>query len=461
MSAYAWARTPFSLRVPALSQPSQPAAMGLLLPLLGPWLLAAAMIALAALCDCGAGDGAALDFETVLRGNAAFALVIAGTLVLAAIAVMTRLERAQMPQQAGAAVLLGLALVLSLGIAPALVLYAHGPSLMRGLNLLAATHLLLSGAVLYFSAILIALRDLRAWSLSLAAGAAVVLIAWLQEVSGTADWLLAANCGLLLALSIMTGRVLAQFPVLSLAGLSWRRVMMQGVQPALIGLSLTLSATAAQWMQFWSPAFIGYWHVLPFAGGEDAPPLRALAAASTIPALLTYLLVIEPALSAAQGQFESSLRDGAPLPRLRRRHRALVDRLAEGARDLVLLQGIFSLLVVIALPRLLAASGMLFIAPRPFAVTVATAALLALLLCALAALAQLGRQREVLIISLLFAVARCAIAATVGGVDAVTLILALVAVWVSAAVLVTHVQRLIARAAKPLLQLEGVGDGSA
>jgi len=371
----------------------------------GPWLLT--ILGLGTLSVLGAGNQTLAglnEFRLIIIYNFAFSLLLTGPLLMVITRMVADLIYEKRVETAPGALLGGLGVVM-VTQAPLVIafytLYADLPVLTR---IAAIGNFLLVSGLWLASVFLSALKDYRSVSGAFGAGMLVAIAAGalLAHDALPGALVFGFNLGLAVTLFALIAKILAEYPYPPRA--VW----------AFLGRFRVYRTLAWSGFIYNAAIWIDKWIMWLSARGETAPSglisyphydsAMFLAYLTIVPALAMFMVTVETRFFEGYLTFYRDLQRHASYARIRRNHQALISILVGGVRNLVVIQGSFSVLVVLTAPALFAWLGIDFLEIGIFRLGVLGAFFHVLVLVLLVVLAYFDFRAPALALQVVFLV---------------------------------------------------------
>ena len=319
----------------------------------GPWLFT--VLALGGLSLYGASTGTSPElqaFRLIVIYNFSFSLVFTGPVAM----VMTRLLADAIHEQnvemAPGMMIGGLGFVLITQLPVTVAFYWLYADLEPLMCIAAIGNFLAVSAVWAVSVFLSALKDYRSITTAFAAGMGAAFgggVA-LSDLAGASGMLFGFSFGLVLTLSMLIGKILAEYPYAVARPFGFLHGFKRYWMLALSGLVYNLAIWVDKWVMWFAPE------------GERLPSglqsyrlydsAMFLAYLSVTPALAMFMVVVETRFYEEYLRFYRALQRHATWEIIAANHRSLIRALSQGVRNLVVIQGAICLFVILLAPAL-------------------------------------------------------------------------------------------------------------
>ena len=321
----------------------------------GPWLLT--ILGLGALSVFGAAEQTLAglnEFRLIVIYNFAFSLVLTGPVLMVITRTIADLIYEKRVETAPGALLGGLAVVVATQAPLVIAFYGWYADLQPLTRIAAIGNFMLVSGLWLASVFLSALKDYRSVSGAFAAGMLVAIAAGavFSHFALPGALVFGFNLGLAITLFALIAKILAEYPYPPRA--VWAFLKRFRVYRTLAWSGLVYNA--AIW--------IDKWIMWLSARGETAPSglvsyphydsAMFLAYLTIVPALAMFMVTVETRFFEGYLNFYRDLQRHASYDRIRRNHQALISVLVGGVRNLIVIQGSFSLLVILTAPALFA-----------------------------------------------------------------------------------------------------------
>lgn len=369
----------------------------------GPWLFT--ILCLAALTVESlpiVGSQGVTLFRAIVTYNFAFSLVFSGGLVR----VITRCLADQIYERRAdqaPGMLIGGILALCLLQAPiVLAFYLFVVDLdpavtVHGIiNYFLVTGLWLVGVFLTALRVYTVISLSFVFGLALAFGLALLGGRW----GGLEGMLIGFNAGLASILFLLVARTFAEYPYPTVHLFGFLRTLKPYWSLALAGFFYNVAIWIDKWVMWMAPERERLASGFVHNGTYDSAMF--LAYLSIVPSMAVFLLHLETRFYEKYLRFYREIENHATLERIEENHRLLVGELVGGLRNLIVIQGTFSLLCIILAPRILEFLGVSYLQLGIFRFGVLGAFFHVLLLCLTIVLSYFELRKQVLWLTVFF-----------------------------------------------------------
>lgn len=369
----------------------------------GPWLFTIiCLAALTVLALPAVGSEGITTFRAIVTYNFAFSLVFSGGLVrLVTRCLADQIYERRADQAPG--MLFGAMIVMSVVQAPIVIpFYLFVVDLNPALTLHALANYFLVTGLWVGGVFLTALHAYMTVSfsflvgLSMALGLALVGGNW----AGVEGMLIGFNSGLAVILFVLILRTLAEYPYPAVHVFRFLRTLKPYWSIALTGLLYNVAIWIDKWIMWLAPER----ERLPsgFVHNGTYDTAMFLAYLSIVPSMAVFLLNLETRFYEKYLRFYREIEAHATYERIAENHKRLIEELAAGLRNLIVLQATITVLCVILAPRILDLLGVPFLQLGIFRFGILGAFFHVLLLCLTIVLSYFELRGKVLGITLFF-----------------------------------------------------------
>jgi len=319
----------------------------------GPWLFTVLALGGLSLFAGGSGQlGALHEFRVVIIYNFTFSLVLSGPLLIVLTRALADAIYAADVRQAPSMLVGASVLMVVTQLPGALWLYFAWADFAPAVALLAVVNLLAVGAMWVVSIFLSALKDYRSITNAFLAGMTLALAAGyrLADTPNGAGLLLAFTLGLVLTVSMLLAKILAEYPYPVRRPFVFLRAFRPYLLLALSGLVYNAAIWIDKWVMWTAPeAVIAPSGLVTYPQYDSA---MFLAYLTITPSMAIFMMIVETRFYEAYIHFYRELQRHANFARIQVNHRALVRALVDGVRNMMVIQGTVTLTVILLAPQI-------------------------------------------------------------------------------------------------------------
>ena len=371
----------------------------------GPWLFTVLALGGLSLFAGELGHNAALhEFRVIIIYNFSISLVFSGPLLI----VMTRFiaDAVYAADVRTVPSLLpgGLAVVAATQVPVAGWLYFAVADLAPAVAVLAVVNLIAIGCMWLVSLFLSALKDYTSITNAFLSGMLCSLVVGylLVDTTSAAGLLIAFSSGLVLTVSLLLGKILAEYPYGATQPFAFLRAFRTYWMLALSGLVYNLAIWVDKWVMWLAPeAQRAASGLITYPHYDSA---MFLAYLTITPSLAIFMMVVETRFYEMYVLFYRELQNHANLERIMRNHDTLVATLRDGVRNLLVVQGTISLTIILLSPQMFQLLGIDFLQIGMFRLGVLGSYFQVMILMLVIILAYFDFRGPVLLIQTLFLV---------------------------------------------------------
>jgi uncharacterized membrane protein len=299
-------------------------------------------------------DHAELSLVTALMiYNFSFSLVFSGPIVMVLTRHLADCLYALQAEQVPGALIGALILLWGVQIPVGIVFLVCVVDLPAAIGLPAFVGFLVTGGTWLACVFLAALKNFGSIGLAFALGMLIAFAAgtYLSPVYGAAGALVGLTLGLLVIFYMLLGCILAEYPyrIRNPFGLlaSFRRYW----DLALVGLFYNAAIWIDKWIMWLAPD--GQSDVRGLVTNPSYDSSMFLAYLTIVPALILFLVSVETRFFERYVTFYRDIQNHATLKRIRENHRLILSAIAEGIRNITIVQGVICYLALLVAPGLI------------------------------------------------------------------------------------------------------------
>ncbi|WP_198374503.1 exopolysaccharide Pel transporter PelG [Neoroseomonas rubea] len=320
----------------------------------GPWLLTVLALGLVEVfASEWLGEDRHRLFSTVVVYNFAFSLVLTGPVVMVVTRRLADMLFARDVTEATGMLLGSLAVVFALQSAVGIPFYLFVVDMEPTERVLALFGFLLVGAVWLVSAFLSALKSYGSISLSFALGmgGGAALALQLAPTYGTVGLLAGFTIGLAVLVFSLVARVLAEYPAPAIRPFAFLPEMRRYWALALVGLLFGLATWVDKWIMWFAPGNVVLAGAMPTHPAYDSAMF--LACLTMAPGAAMFLVVVETRFFEGYLRYYRGIANHATAQEIARNHSQILRILANGFRQVAVLQAAVCYLAMLAAPGLI------------------------------------------------------------------------------------------------------------
>ncbi len=379
----------------------------------GPWIFTVLGIALIALVTGGNNDLTTLNFRGIITYNFSFSLVLTAPITI----VVTRFLADQIHlrdvTQAPAVLFYALKIIMMGLFLVGGLFYFLATSYQFSIQISAIVNLCLIGGIWLLGIYLLALKDYLSVSFSFATGMLVgVIAAFLLSNYGVLGVLNGFSIGLTWIFFCLLAKILAEYPSRLDEQTNWNTPTQ--IQPTQFKgyfkhhrclMIFSFCYSAAIWVDKWI-----FWYFAPEAESLSAglhyfgiyDNALFLAYLTLLPALALFVINVETDFFKNYQRFYEDILSHQSLRIIRSNQKKILSSLLRGLRHFLILQGVFSLLIITTAPALLDFLHLSFLQVGMFKLGTLGAFFHGLILFGLVLLSYFDCRRELVILSASF-----------------------------------------------------------
>ena len=324
----------------------------------GPWVYTVCVLAFITLAQGSGAESGLTLFRTVIVYNFSVSLVLTAPIFMVATRVLSDAIHAYnvtaIPTTMQKCVWLAMLVCLPIG---ALWYMTDFYLLDIGTKIVSFANLMLIAVIWVLAVFLLALKDYMAVSKSFLVGHLLAFfLIWFSfyfsDEPITAMWLLIYfNAGLAVIVCLLIARIWAEYPYRYDKKFKLTPFFRQYWPLALGGLFYNGAIWADKWLMWqFAPESVQLPSLMRFFPAYDHAMFLAIIC--TVPAFVLFVVVVETNFFNHYQRFYGDILSHRPLKRIMRKHGDLLESVHDGARQLILTQGLFSLIFIAFAPAL-------------------------------------------------------------------------------------------------------------
>lgn len=318
----------------------------------GPWIYTIIVLALITLVvrDKALVSGL-IDFRTIIIYNFSVSLVVAAPVFMLTTRVLSDAIHERNVTIVPAVLYKSMRLTMLLHLPIGLLWYASDfYTFSTAVAVMAFADLFLIALIWVVAVFLLALKDYMAVSKSFLIGHAIALaLIWLGPKDGGTAWLLTAfNVGLVTIIGLLIARVWAEYPYAYDKNFRLMPYLKQYWPLAAAGFFYNFAIWIDKWLMWYAPESIQLASGMRIFPAYDHSMFMAIV--FTVPAFVLFVFAVETNFFTHYQRFFGDILAHSPLKRIMKRHGSLVGSVHEGGWQLVMVQGLFTLLAVAFAP---------------------------------------------------------------------------------------------------------------
>lgn len=326
----------------------------------GPWLFTVAALALTTLIYGDSDNAALMNFRGVIIYNFSFSLVLSAPVYFIVTRALADQIHVKNVTCTPTAMLDSLLLVFVCNLAVGIFFYGFYFTMPLALRLAGFANLFLIAAVWLLAVFLTALKNFSAvtWSFILGMAVAVAAAEHFAQY-GAAGMALGYDIGLAIIVFLLAGRIFSEYPYHMSTQFSLIPFWKKYWELAVGGFCYNAALWVDKWLMWFSPESVALDSGLRFFPDYDSAMF--IAALTILPSIALFVFSIETSFFHHYRRFYSNILAHASLRRIRIFHRHIIAAIAEGARSILVVQGVIAFLFIMLAPQLFERIGLLFV----------------------------------------------------------------------------------------------------
>lgn len=323
----------------------------------GPWVYTVCVLAFITAVQGGGAESGLVHFRTIVVYNFSISLVLTAPIFMIATRVLSDAIHAYNVTAVPTTMQKCIWLALLFNVPVGLLWYGTDFYIFDiGTKISAFANIVLISIIWVLAVFLLALKDYMAVSKAFLVGH---LVAFYLIWSSTyffdnvlsAMWLLVFfNLGLVFIACVLIARIWAEYPYRYNKKFKLTPFFRQYWQLALLGLFYNAAIWADKWLMWFAPESVQLSSLMRIFPAYDHAMFMAIICA--VPAFVFFVVSVETNFFNHYQRFYGDIIAHRPLSRVMRRHGSLLQSVNDGARQLMLTQGIFTLIFIAFAPFL-------------------------------------------------------------------------------------------------------------
>jgi uncharacterized membrane protein len=316
----------------------------------GPWLFTVVALAITTYLFGGSNTAEIMNFRGIIVYNFSFSLVLSAPVYFVVTRYLADQIHVKNVTSAPTVMLESLILVFLINLGLAVFFYGFYFHMSTELRLAGFANMFLISAVWLLSVYLTALKDFSAVTWSFIVGMAIAIFAsdFLSSY-GAAGMVAGYDIGLAVIVFLLAGRIFSEYPYRLTTEFALRPFWGKYWELAVGGFCYNAALWVDKWIMWFAPQSVKLDSKLRFYPDYDSAMF--LAAMSILPSIALFVFAIETNFFHHYRRFYGNILAHASLRRIRQFHSKIIDAIVEGARSIVVLQGVIAFLVMVLAPQ--------------------------------------------------------------------------------------------------------------
>ncbi len=326
----------------------------------GPWLFTVVALAFTTYLYGGFDSAELMNFRGVIVYNFSFSLALSAPVYM----IMTRYLADQIHVKNVTTIptvmLESMMLVFLFNLGLAVFFYGFYFNMSLALRLAAFANMFLIAGVWLLSVYLTALKDFSAvtWTYIIGMTVAVISAEYLGDRQA-AGMVAGYNIGLAIIVFLLAGRIFSEYPYHLTREFATKPFWQKYWELAVGGFFFNCALWVDKWIMWYAPEAVQLESKLRFFPDYDSAMF--LAAMTILPTIALFVFSIETDFFHHYRRFYGNILAHASMRRIRHFHQKIMDSIAEGLRNLLLLQGVIAFLFILLAPQIFEKMHMFFI----------------------------------------------------------------------------------------------------
>jgi uncharacterized membrane protein len=326
----------------------------------GPWLFTVIALAFTTYLYGGVDSGELMNFRGVIVYNFSFSLALSGPVYT----IMTRYLADQIHVKnvtsVPTAMLESMIIVFLFNLGIAIFFYFIYFDMPLSLRLAAFANMFLIAAVWLLSVYLTALKDFSAVTWTFIIGMTIAVVSTHLFAHRHAAGMVAGyNAGLAVIVFMLAARIFSEYPYHLTHEFALKPFWKKYWELAVAGFFFNAALWVDKWIMWYAPEAIKLATKMRFFPDYDSAMF--LAAMTILPTIALFVFSIETNFFHHYRRFYGNILAHASLRRIREFHAKIIESISEGARNLVVLQGVVAILAILLAPQLFERIHMYFV----------------------------------------------------------------------------------------------------
>lgn len=317
----------------------------------GPWLFTVVALAVTTYMYGGSGDVDLMNFRGIIVYNFSFSLALSAPVYF----IMTRYLADQIHVKnvtsTPTAMLESMILVFLFNLGLAVFFYGFYFRIPLELRLAGFANMFLISAVWLLSVYLTALKDFSAvtWTFLIGMTVAVFAADHLSKY-GAAGMVAGYDIGLSIIVFMLSGRIFSEYPYHLTTNFALKPFWKKYWELAVGGFCYNAALWVDKWIMWYAPEAVQLDSRLRFFPDYDSGMF--LAAMTILPSIALFVFSIETNFFHHYRRFYGNILAHASMRRIRQFHGKIMEAIIEGARSVVVIQGVIAFAFILLAPQI-------------------------------------------------------------------------------------------------------------
>ncbi|MES2984658.1 MAG: exopolysaccharide Pel transporter PelG [Pseudomonadota bacterium] len=326
----------------------------------GPWLFTVVALAFTTYLYGGSEGVELMNFRGVIVYNFSFSLALSAPVYF----IMTRYLADQIHVKnvtsTPTVMLESMIMVFAFNMTLAVFFYGFYFNMPLDLRLAGFANMFLISGVWLLSVYLTALKDFSAvtWTFIIGMTVAVLAAEYLGD-RHAAGMVAGYDIGLAIIVFLLAGRIFSEYPYHLTTDFAILPFWKKYWELAVGGFCYNMALWVDKWLMWYAPEAVQLDSKLRFYPDYDSAMF--LAAMSILPSIALFVFSIETNFFTHYRRFYGNILAHASLRRIRQFHAKIMEAIIEGARNLVVVQGIIAFLFILLAPQIFEKLNMYFV----------------------------------------------------------------------------------------------------
>lgn len=326
----------------------------------GPWLFTVVALAFTTYLYGGSDNAELLNFRGVIVYNFSFSLALSAPVYF----IMTRYLADQIHVKnvtsTPTVMLESMILVFGFNLALGVFFYGFYFAMPIELRLAGFANMFLIAAVWLLSVYLTALKDFSSvtWTFIIGMVVAVIAAEYLMRYNA-AGMVAGYNIGLSIIVFMLAGRIFSEYPYRLTTEFAILPFWKKYWELAVGGFCYNAALWIDKWLMWFAPESVQLDSRLRFFPDYDSAMF--LAAMTILPSIALFVFSIETNFFHHYRRFYGNILAHASLRRIRQFHAKIIGAIIEGARSIVVIQGVLAFLFILLAPQIFEHLHMFFV----------------------------------------------------------------------------------------------------
>lgn len=326
----------------------------------GPWLFTVVALAFTTYMYGGSNNTELLNFRGVIVYNFSFSLALSAPVYF----IMTRYLADQIHVKnvtsTPTVMLESMMMVFAFNFALAVFFYGFYFNMPLALRLAGFANMFLIAGVWLLSVYLTALKDFSSvtWTFIIGMVIAVLAAEYLMKY-GAAGMVAGYDIGLSIIVFMLAGRIFSEYPYHLTTNFAIKPFWKKYWELAVGGFCYNAALWIDKWLMWFAPESVELDSKLRFFPDYDSAMF--LAAMTILPSIALFVFSIETNFFHHYRRFYGNILAHASMRRIRQFHAKIMEAIVEGARSIVVIQGVIAFLFIIMAPQIFEHLRMFFV----------------------------------------------------------------------------------------------------